>query len=601
MNRLNLEERKKANKVRCKLLYTIDRDIRETKKTNQNHILINSMSLQELEDKFLLFPNYKMKLSTTFTKLANKYIVMQTVDNNLGENFYYTDYLQDQKKVSHYKVKQERKRISANNIIKLPLLVDIQELQSPIPEIFTTKMNIGDKKLIKPKEVENYDNIKKNEINNNKKIESTKYDENKDENGKARIKNVAFKNKNKEINNNDDDSCIYSLTLELIQKKGSMITESLNNNNKKELKRRKKQLESIRKLRQFCFQKLKNKRRCITKSSHQNLLYINNKLDDEDEKNNSNNTIKKNNNIKINSRNIKYKNGKNNSKKKYDTINESKIKKTPKKNKNKKQFDNNSTTRSMFKNNSSKRIPIKVKRNTTQRKSLILNRNILSGRIDRDILRFKKKKKEKNSINFSISPSNDETTEKFNKQKYQKTKTGILRESSKDKPKIVNLKKNLFLNLVKAKMKNNNVNFNDNNSTKRNSSSNNFFNRKNKSRQNNVIYSSRCLIKPVIKFRLKKTSESKSARKRRFSSPDKMPKKNEKENDNKESKSERSYIMEKFKNKKADLKKAYTKNINKERIYNSINNNLGRRNSLIWNLKKNKIQNEMQKVVEEDD
>lgn len=32
MNRLTYEERKKANKIRSKLLYTIDRDIRDTKK-----------------------------------------------------------------------------------------------------------------------------------------------------------------------------------------------------------------------------------------------------------------------------------------------------------------------------------------------------------------------------------------------------------------------------------------------------------------------------------------------------------------------------------------------------------------------------------------
>ena len=38
MNRLTLEERKRANKIRCKLLYTIDRDIRETKKLNKNNI-----------------------------------------------------------------------------------------------------------------------------------------------------------------------------------------------------------------------------------------------------------------------------------------------------------------------------------------------------------------------------------------------------------------------------------------------------------------------------------------------------------------------------------------------------------------------------------
>lgn len=82
MNRLTYEERKKANKIRSKLLYTIDRDIRETKKKNTNQILINSMTSQEIEDKYLLFQNYKMKLSTTFTKIANKYMVMQTVDKN---------------------------------------------------------------------------------------------------------------------------------------------------------------------------------------------------------------------------------------------------------------------------------------------------------------------------------------------------------------------------------------------------------------------------------------------------------------------------------------------------------------------------------------
>ena len=164
MNRLTYEERKKANKIRSKLLYTIDRDIREIKKKNKNQILINSMTSQEIEDKYLLFQNYKMKLSTTFTKIANKYMVMQTVDKNLKTNFFYTDYLQDNKKENHIKVKLERKRISANNIIKIPLLVDTQEMTSPMPEIFTNKVNIGFKKLIKSNEIDSKNLININNI-----------------------------------------------------------------------------------------------------------------------------------------------------------------------------------------------------------------------------------------------------------------------------------------------------------------------------------------------------------------------------------------------------------------------------------------------------
>ena len=149
MNRLTLEERKRANKIRCKLLYTIDRDIRESKKNNNNQILINSMTLQEIENKFLLFQNYKMKLSNTFTKIANKYMVMKTVDNISKKIFFYSDYLQDLKKENHSFVKIKRKKISANNIINVSYLVEPQENQSPVPELFTNKMNIGDKKLIK--------------------------------------------------------------------------------------------------------------------------------------------------------------------------------------------------------------------------------------------------------------------------------------------------------------------------------------------------------------------------------------------------------------------------------------------------------------------
>ena len=62
------------------------------------------------------------------------------------------------------------------------------------------------------------------------------------------------------------------------------MSESLNAKSKKELKRRKKQLEAIKKLRQFCLKNLRNKRNYITKSSHQNLLYINAKFEEEEDK-----------------------------------------------------------------------------------------------------------------------------------------------------------------------------------------------------------------------------------------------------------------------------------------------------------------------------
>ena len=599
MNRLTLEERKRANKIRCKLLYTIDRDIRETKKTNKNKILINSMTLKEIEDKFLLFPNYKMKLSTTFTKIANKYMVIQSYDKNLNTKFYYTDYLQDQKKVNHCIVKFERKRISANNIIKIPLLVETHEVQSPIHEIFANKMNIGDKKLIKPKEIVN--NIL-NSMNNNKKygLNEIEY-KNNDEIIKKKIDNITNKEKSKSkkinIKIKEDDSSLSSLTLELIQKKANFLSASLNHKNKKEIKRRRKQLEAIKKLRQFCFENLRNKKRCITKSSHQNLLYINNKFDDENEKNNSNysskNNIKnknKNNNIKNNNRN-NIKNNKNNSKKKYDSLFESKHKKTPRKNKEKKKLEN-STARKVHKNDSSKKSPIKLKRVTHERKSLVLKTNIISGKLDMDILRFKKRKKEKN--NSSIEEDLPRKSSYYNlyinnntNWKFKKKKTGILlRESFKDRPKLFNNNKNNILISVRGKNKNNNVIFNEQNTTKRNSSSNNFFNRKYRTNKFNTI-SSRNLFKPITKFRIGKTSGSKSERRSRHSSPGK-PDKNSYYG-KKESKSEKSLNVEKLK----DIKRN-DKYIHKEKI---VFQSIKQRNSQNWN--KNK--NEMQKVVEEDD
>ena len=600
MNRLNFEERKRANKIRCKLLYTIDRDIRETKKTNKNKILINSMTLKEIEDKFLLFPNYKMKLSTTFTKIANKYMVMQSYDKNLNTKFYYTDYLQDQKKVNHCIVKIERKRISAKNIIKIPLLVETNEVQSPIDEIFANKMSIGDKKLIKPKEIVN--NIL-NSMNNDKKYELNEMEyKNNDEIIKKKIDNIINKEKSKskkiDIKIKEDDSSLSSLTLELIQKKANFLSASLNHKNKKEIKRRRKQLEAIKKLRQFCFEKLRNKKRCITKSSHQNLLYINNKFDDENEKNNSNysskNNIKnknKNNSIKNNTRN-NIKNNKNNSKKKYDSLFESKRKRTPRKNKEKKKLEF-STARKVHKNDSSKKSPVKLKRSTHERKSLVLHTNIISGKLDMDILRFKKRKKEKNnnSIEEDLPKKSSNYNLYFNNNtnlKYKKNKNGILlRESFKDKPKLFNNNnnKNNILIAVKVKNKNNNVIFNEQNITKRNSS-NNFFNRKYRTKKFNTI-SSRNLFKPITKFRLGKTSGSKSERRSRYSSPGK-PDKNSYYG-KKESKSEKSLNVEKLK----DIKNN-DKFIHKEKI---VFHSIKQRNSQNWN--KNK--NEMQKVVEEDD
>ena len=473
MNRLTYEERKKANRIRSKLLYTIDRDIRDTKKKNVNQILINSMTSQEIEDKYLLFQNYKMKLSTTFTKIANKYMVIQTVDKNLKKNIFYTDYLQDNKKESHRKVKLERKKISANNIIKIPLLVDTQEMASPMPEIFTNKVNIGFKKLIKSNEIDNKNFVNVKAIKNNSNIE---YNENVD-----KKMTINEKNKLKKINKNDDDSSVYSLTLELLEKKANILTNSMNNKNKKEMRRRRKQIEAIRNLRQFCFQKLRNKRRCITKSSHQNLIYLNNKLDEEDEKNNSNYSTKnntknnKNKNAKSHTRNNGNKQSKNNSKKKTESMNESNRKKTPRKNKENKRLDNNSTKRKVYKHNSSKKSPLKIKRAQTKRKSLALQ-NIISGKLDKDILRFKGKKEIlplKNSYTLSKELYDNE-----NIVKCKKKRTGILRDLFKEKPKFFNNNNNKNNFLVNSqKSKNYNVNFNEHiYATKRNSSSNNFFN-----------------------------------------------------------------------------------------------------------------------------
>ena len=585
MNRLTIEEKKRANKIRCKLLYTIDKDIRETKKKNQESFMINSMTLKEIEDKFLLFQNYKMKLSTTFTKIANKYMVMKTVDNRLHQNFFYTDYLQDLKKVNHSIVKLERKRISASDIIKIKIPVDNQEIQSPLPEFLTNKMNIGDKKLIQPSN-------KDSDIN--KKFSSNGEDNNKEIHNNN-IKNIG-KEKNKKLKHSNDDDSINSLTYELIQKKAKMLSESINTKNKKELRRRKNQLEAIRNLRQFCFQKLRNKRRCIAKSSHQNLIYINTKFEEEEEEKNNSSisssyNYKSGHKNKINNTKVsKNKIGKNNSKKKYDGTSETKKKRNTKKIKEKKKIEN-SSVRKPIRQFSAKKSPPKIKRTQNERKSLVINNNLISGKLEKDILRFKKQKKNKNEKNERVPthPTNagDEDIFAIIQYKLRKKKTGILRESYKDKN---NNKYQLIFNKQKVKAKYNMVIFNEaNNATKRNSSENNFFNRRHKTKNN--INSTRNLIKPVKIFKFNaKSSECKSDRNRRYSTPNKSGKKNKKDISGKS-----VYKLSFKKTLNLDLLKSNNKNDKKGK-----NSNKFKQRKTFAYIGKSKPHKEMQKVDEEE-
>jgi hypothetical protein len=70
--------------------------------------------------------------------------------------------------------------------------VEAQEVQSPIPEILTNKMSIGDKKLIKPKEIDN--NILNSMNNTNKKYGLNEIDDrNNDEIIKKKIDNITIK------------------------------------------------------------------------------------------------------------------------------------------------------------------------------------------------------------------------------------------------------------------------------------------------------------------------------------------------------------------------------------------------------------------------
>ena len=618
MNRLTLEERKRANKIRCKLLYTIDRDIRQIKKNNHKQFLINSMTLQEIEDKFLLFPNYKMKLSATFTKIANKYMVMKTVDNKTKKNFFYTDYLQDFKKVNHRFVRLQRKKASANNIYKIPFLRETQELQSPIPQIFTNKRNIGDKKLIKPENINIFPLRKNNSIC--KTIEHNEIDDkDKEENiTNKRTIVVKRKNKTKKNKNNNDDSSVSSLTLELIQKKANYLSASLNNRNKKELKRRKMQLEAIKKLRQFCFTNLRNKRRCVTKSSHPNLIYINKKIDDEDENNNSSvNSTTSENNIKNSKNSKKNKNNKtkmnndkktskNNSKKKNEISSKSKKKKnTLLKIKEKKKILN-STGKKLFRKDSSRRSPIKVKTFLNPRKSLVMhnNNNIITEKIDTDVFKFKKRKKEKNDterndterIINSKNPMDEDVLGKFkNHIRLKKKATGILRESFQDK--IIN-KNPYFLNQPKFKNKNL-VNFSEfNTSTKRTCSANNFLKKKNKTKQINLI-SSRNLMKTIKHLKAKadvECKESRSDRHRRYSIPNKDIKDLNNENNNNETKSEKSIIIHNFDEINSNNKNSlYGTERKEKKVYKKFKG----RNTQIFNIDKIKLKNEIYQVEEE--
>ena len=55
MNRLTLEEKKRAKKIRCKLLYKIDNDLRKSRNDHHKDFLINSMTLKEIENKIPSF------------------------------------------------------------------------------------------------------------------------------------------------------------------------------------------------------------------------------------------------------------------------------------------------------------------------------------------------------------------------------------------------------------------------------------------------------------------------------------------------------------------------------------------------------------------
>ena len=124
----------------------------------------------------------------------------------------------------------------------------------------------------------------------------------------------------------------------------------------------------------------------------------------------------------------------------------------------------------------------------------------------------------------------------------------------------------------------------------KNSSENEFLNRKNKTRQHNP-YSSRCLIKAIKKNKLRKSSECKSARHRRYSTP------------NKEKKDKKVQISDKSLNNHSDKKinnvllKSWSKFDNKKEKTSNYKKERKAQKKII---EKNKIYKIMQKVDEED-
>ena len=170
-----------------------------------------------------------------------------------------------------------------------------------------------------------------------------------------------------------------------------------------------------------------------------------------------------------------------------------------------------------------------------------------------------------------------------------------------NKPKI----KNKYNNVIFSEMNTNtNTNSNNNNintvnnNNKRNSSENNFFNRKHKTKIN--IYSSINLIKPIIKKskNKRKTSECKSARNRRYSTPNKNVKINKKESKI----SENSINKHSNKKDKKDNKDNYdiTKSLNVfDKKEKDIFHKYKAKRTLNYNAKI-KIHGEMYKVEEED-
>ena len=107
--------------------------------------------------------------------------------------------------------------------------MDTQEIASPMPEIFTNKVNIGFKKLIKSNEIDSKNLINANNIKTIKNNSNIEINENENVDRKMTI---YERTKSKKINKNDDDSSVYSLTIELLQKKANILTNSISNKNK---------------------------------------------------------------------------------------------------------------------------------------------------------------------------------------------------------------------------------------------------------------------------------------------------------------------------------------------------------------------------------